>query len=440
MTKGISTIYTLAADVATFIPSAIGASKNSTVAQWLNSPTPKGLAFCSALNALSIATANMLGKAHETTSSMIQVGLATAGFVAGIALAKPLGSLIGVTITPYLAAQIAAMNLVTKVATYGVYQLVKKASDASRTPEESTPQKEPAPKKPVEPKKVAEMTLPTEPAPAEASGMSDTAKKATTVVALIFTVIAASIAGAYYVSSQPTLNYNDNLQPECPATDLEICLPSDVPGTALMATDRKIKDYQLFDASPLKALREELSTISTAHPPKSPTMTFIPSDDTIWVDSNGTAFATCPREERDLPESTQTQMTREQIRESYNRAVDLAKAEAEKIFEEFEANEMCVGEPVAREFTALRDKIKCDHQLESPWYDRAAIQARQIWKYHVKPSANIKEMFTKCFDILCRGDANPTYDDLVALGKTSEEIAHSAFKTGGGDLGLKNNQ
>lgn len=215
MSKGISldskSIYTFATDVATFIPGAIGVSKISSLTQWLNLPTPQGAAFCSALNALSVGAASCFG----ATSPFMQAALRAAGFAAGAALAQPLGSLIGIPVTPYLAAQIAGINLITKVAVYGAYQLSQKtlnffkppAPKVPEVPPKPTPAKEAIPKQETLPPSTSEPTL------EQPSAMSDTTKMVIGVSLLALTLLPGlgylyAMSGASNPTPTPALPSN----------------------------------------------------------------------------------------------------------------------------------------------------------------------------------------------------------------------------------------
>lgn len=134
----------------------------------------------------------------------------------------------------------------------------------------------------------------------------------------------------------------------------------------------------------------------------------------------------------------------EDTRSSYNDKINQAWESSQETFRAFHQNEQCVGDPVAIEFTELRDQIKAEHQEASAWYERPIIFGRQLLKYHIAPAWKNQNLgrgvaLGKAWQAISRGDANPTYEDLIALGKTPEEIAYGAFTTGGKDLGLASN-
>jgi|GEM_PF-3628926 len=105
------------------------------------------------------------------------------------------------------------------------------------------------------------------------------------------------------------------------------------------------------------------------------------------------------------------------IRESYNAMVNDAYQEFIKTAAEFHDNGQCFGEDVARNAFATRDAIKKAHQTETSWLGQAAILLRNVFLYR---------------------SSNVSYEGLSRK-KTPEEIAYSAFKTDGRDLGLNGN-
>lgn len=107
----------------------------------------------------------------------------------------------------------------------------------------------------------------------------------------------------------------------------------------------------------------------------------------------------------------------EGVRESYNVKISEAYQEFKTKFQEFHDQEQCFGEDLAREAYEVRSKIKEEHQTQTSYLGRAAIWLRNMMTY---------------------GGGNASYEGL-SKNKNPEEIAYSAFKTGGGDLGLQNN-
>ncbi len=109
-----------------------------------------------------------------------------------------------------------------------------------------------------------------------------------------------------------------------------------------------------------------------------------------------------------------------EIRASYNVKISAAyEGEFKEKFANFHAKEQCFGPDLAREAYETRNAIKEQHQEQTSTVGRAAIAVRNLFKYGTL--------------------GNVGYDQLVQNGKNPEEIAYSAFKTGGGDLGLGNN-
>jgi hypothetical protein len=107
-----------------------------------------------------------------------------------------------------------------------------------------------------------------------------------------------------------------------------------------------------------------------------------------------------------------------EVRDSYNAKISTAYDEFRAQIAEFHNNEQCFGEDLAKKAYETRNIIKEKHQEETSLLGRAFIAARNLIKY---------------------GSLNVGYEHLTKTGKNPEEIAYSAFKTGGGDLGLQNN-
>jgi len=108
-----------------------------------------------------------------------------------------------------------------------------------------------------------------------------------------------------------------------------------------------------------------------------------------------------------------------EIRASYNVQISAAyETEFKDKFASFHAQEQCFGEGLAREAFEVRTAIKEKHQEETSTLGRIGIALRNVYKY---------------------GALNVGYEQLVKSGKNPEEIAYSAFSTGGGDLGLESN-
>lgn len=106
------------------------------------------------------------------------------------------------------------------------------------------------------------------------------------------------------------------------------------------------------------------------------------------------------------------------VRDSYNDRVTSAYSnDFARKFKEFHDNEQCFGDELAREAFGERTRIKEEHQSQTSVLGRIAIWVRNLWTY---------------------GGANASYEGLSKT-KTPEEIAYSAFKTDGKDLGLTGN-
>lgn len=107
----------------------------------------------------------------------------------------------------------------------------------------------------------------------------------------------------------------------------------------------------------------------------------------------------------------------ELVRQSYNAKVTAAYHEFLKKALEFHDNGQCFGPELAREAFETRNAIKEAHQAQTSWLGRAAIYVRNLLTY---------------------GAGNVTFESL-SKNKTPEELAYSAFKTDGSDLGLEGN-
>lgn len=105
------------------------------------------------------------------------------------------------------------------------------------------------------------------------------------------------------------------------------------------------------------------------------------------------------------------------VRESYNAAVSKAYEAFAKEAAIYHDNQECFGDDLARKAFDTRDSIKKAHQAETSWLGQAGIWVRNLLMY---------------------GSDNATYEGLSKK-KNPEEIAYSAFKTNGRDLGLTGN-
>ncbi|GAB3071648.1 hypothetical protein GCM10027287_01810 [Bordetella muralis] len=105
------------------------------------------------------------------------------------------------------------------------------------------------------------------------------------------------------------------------------------------------------------------------------------------------------------------------VRASYNAAVSQAYEAFAKEAAVFHDDQQCFGDELARKAFNTRDEIKKAHQAETSWLGQAGIWIRNLLTY---------------------GSDNATYEGLSKK-KNPEEIAYSAFKTNGRDLGLTGN-
>lgn len=106
-----------------------------------------------------------------------------------------------------------------------------------------------------------------------------------------------------------------------------------------------------------------------------------------------------------------------EIRESYNAHVSQAYQDFLKEAAEFHANDQCFGDDLGRKAFDMRNTIKEAHQAKTSFIGRVGIWVRNLVTY---------------------GAGNATYEGLSKK-KNPEELAYSAFKTDGSDLGLSGN-
>lgn len=106
-----------------------------------------------------------------------------------------------------------------------------------------------------------------------------------------------------------------------------------------------------------------------------------------------------------------------EVRANYNEAVSNAYREFIKEAAVFHDADQCFGEDLARKANDTRNALKAQHQAETSALGMVVVWARNLFKY---------------------AGGSATYEHLAKT-KNPEEIAYSAFKTGGGDLGLANN-
>jgi len=106
-----------------------------------------------------------------------------------------------------------------------------------------------------------------------------------------------------------------------------------------------------------------------------------------------------------------------EVRDDYNAAVSDAYREFIKEAAVFHDAGQCFGEDLARKANDTRNTLKAQHQAKTSTLGMAVVWVRNLFKY---------------------AGGSATYEHLAKT-KNPEEIAYSAFKTGGGDLGLANN-
>ncbi|WP_024905578.1 hypothetical protein [Robbsia andropogonis] len=138
------------------------------------------------------------------------------------------------------------------------------------------------------------------------------------------------------------------------------------------------------------------------------------------IDSKGPEVVWAPSTTENAPPASTkaAPLSNADVRNSYNDGVTSAYEDSFKTkFKEFHDKEQCFGDNLAREAFDARSKIKADHQAQTSTLGRLAIWVRNLFTY---------------------GGANASYSGL-SKSKNPEEIAYSAFKTDGSDLGLKGN-
>lgn len=114
-------------------------------------------------------------------------------------------------------------------------------------------------------------------------------------------------------------------------------------------------------------------------------------------------------------------MNDNQVRESYNKAITNAFInDFAPRFKAFHELSMCFGDDLAREAFETRDRIKSEHQTETSEIGRMAIAMHNLKNYNQLHNPDYEYFRTKS-------------------GKNPEDIAYSAFKTGGADMHLTNN-
>ena len=106
-----------------------------------------------------------------------------------------------------------------------------------------------------------------------------------------------------------------------------------------------------------------------------------------------------------------------EVRKKYNEKVSQAYLDFLKEAAVFHEANQCFGEDLARKASAVRNEIKYSDQAKTSWFGRTWITLRNLVFYHAP---------------------NASYETLAKT-KNPEEIAYSAFKTNGSDLGLKGN-
>jgi hypothetical protein len=106
-----------------------------------------------------------------------------------------------------------------------------------------------------------------------------------------------------------------------------------------------------------------------------------------------------------------------EIRDSYNQRMAEEWNKFCIIAKGIHKKQQCIGDSIAQEASALREKIKHEEQNNTSKLGQKIIDERQKKKY---------------------GEGN-IYDKFIKDGKTPEAIAYSSFKTDGRDMGLSNN-
>ncbi len=103
-----------------------------------------------------------------------------------------------------------------------------------------------------------------------------------------------------------------------------------------------------------------------------------------------------------------------QIRDEYNETVSASYKNFMEIYKDIHLNHQSIAESVAKEASEARLEIKIQAQANNTPLEKAFLYIRDLCK-------SASSLFSS------------------KSHKNSEEVAYSAFKTGGGDLGLENN-
>lgn len=104
----------------------------------------------------------------------------------------------------------------------------------------------------------------------------------------------------------------------------------------------------------------------------------------------------------------------QQVRKEYNAKISEAHEDMRPEIIAVHNQSQSIAESMAREAVDIRNKHKKHHDSITSWIGRKILAVTGRNKLH-------------------------TYEEYIAEGYTSEEILYKAFKTGGADLGLKNN-
>ena len=150
------------------------------------------------------------------------------------------------------------------------------------------------------------------------------------------------------------------------------------------------------------------------------------------------------KEGQDLKNLTPWNEKNMEVRDEYNEFVNQEYEKFKVKMMVFHQNKQSIGEDLAREASKVRDEIKKMQREKTSEPERSiGIPLRNIKN---KFLGNLMHSWKKdpyfclnnpghCLNVF----KEPDYDYFLARGRTPEEIAYHAFKTGGEDLGLKNN-
>ena len=146
-------------------------------------------------------------------------------------------------------------------------------------------------------------------------------------------------------------------------------------------------------------------------------------------------------DDHQVPLTHEAKKTNKQIRKEYNAARDQKWCETYKQrFKEVHDHGKLIQEPLAREVSVDRDDDKERHQEESSNFFKWVVRPLRQCVIHPFLKTGIIAAIRRIYECATFQGINPKYDYFINYeGKTPEQVAYSAFKTDGKDLGLEGN-